>query len=210
MTCQVWVCVCACMCRRKPEEDRKKRGSLCELHGLGLCLCGRVCACYITYIVKGIMLHDLSVYICITVALLPRWNIDSLAVGFTCKREMSVLQGDQYSLSIKLKVNRQKESSHGGYDNAFHTIRCLLCLQFLTLIRKIAKSLYVQVNECMNVLAIHYCLNVWTYIILTCKGLVKAFQLPCVLYFHQVLPCKLLIYSCQANFIYIYYGLLWN
>lgn len=41
------------------------------------------------------MLQDLSGCICITVALLPWWNIDSLAVAFTSKRDPFILQGGQ-------------------------------------------------------------------------------------------------------------------
>lgn len=47
-----------------------------------------VCACYANDIVKGIMPHELSMRICITVAFLPWWNIDSHAEAFTFKREI--------------------------------------------------------------------------------------------------------------------------
>lgn len=73
--------LCVWQGQRKTERGKKK-GSLCELHGVCFCICGSVCACYVTDIVMGIMLHDLSVYICITVALLPCCNIDSFAVAF--------------------------------------------------------------------------------------------------------------------------------
>lgn len=72
-----FVCVCVCL-----WGGQSKREVVCvSCSGVGLCVCGSVCACYITDIVKGMVLHDLSVYICITWALLPRWNIDSLAVA---------------------------------------------------------------------------------------------------------------------------------
>lgn len=67
----------------------KKGGSPCELHGVCPCTCRSVCACYFTDIVKGIMLHDLSVYVWITVALLPCYNIDSVAVTFNSQRKIS-------------------------------------------------------------------------------------------------------------------------